>query len=241
MVQAALIPNCVSYDPTFSYEMAVLIHDGLQRMYVYQENIYYYITAMNENYQHPAMPENTAEGIIKGMYLFSGGGNKKKKVQLLGSGTIFREVIQAAEILAEEWNVDADVWSCTSFNELMRDAQEVERWNRFHPLETAKVPYITQLLEGRRGPAIAATDYIKAYSSQVTPWVPMPYTTLGTDGFGRSDTRAQLRKHFEVNCYHIVVAALKALADEGSIAAEKVAEAIEKYDLNSEKINPLYA
>jgi len=241
MVQAALIPNCVSYDPTFSYEMAVLIHDGLQRMYVNQENIYYYITAMNENYHHPAMPENTAEGIIKGMYLFSGGGNKKKKVQLLGSGTIFREVIKAAEMLAEEWNVDADVWSCTSFNELLRDAQDVERWNRFHPLETAKVPYITQLLDGRRGPAIAATDYIKSYSSQVAPWVPMAYTTLGTDGFGRSDTRAQLRKHFEVNCYNIVVAALKSLADEGIITAEKVAEAIEKYSLDSEKINPIYA
>ncbi len=241
MVQAALIPNCVSYDPTFSYEMAVLIHDGLQRMYVNQENLYYYITAMNENYQHPAMPENCEAGIIKGMYLFSGGGNKKKKVQLLGSGTIFREVIAAAEMLAEEWNVDADVWSCTSFNELMRDAQEIERWNRLHPLDDAKVPYITEALTGRRGPAIAATDYIKSYSSQVTPWVPMAYTTLGTDGFGRSDTRAQLRKHFEVNRYHIVVAALKSLSDEGSLAAIKVADAIKKYDLDSEKINPIYA
>ncbi len=241
MVQAALIPNCVSYDPTFSYEMAVLIHDGLQRMYVNQENLYYYITAMNENYQHPAMPENCAAGIIKGMYLFSGGGNKKKKVQLLGSGTIFREVIAAAEMLAEEWNVDADVWSCTSFNELMREAQEIERWNRLHPLDDAKVPYITEALTGRRGPAIAATDYIKSYSSQVTPWVPMAYTTLGTDGFGRSDTRAQLRKHFEVNRYHIVVAALKSLSDEGSLAAIKVADAIKKYDLDSEKINPIYA
>jgi pyruvate dehydrogenase E1 component len=196
---------------------------------------------MNENYQHPAMPENCEAGIIKGMYLFSGGGNKKKKVQLLGSGTIFREVIAAAEMLSEEWNVDADVWSCTSFNELMRDAQEIERWNRLHPLDDAKVPYITEALTGRRGPAIAATDYIKSYSSQVTPWVPMAYTTLGTDGFGRSDTRAQLRKHFEVNRYHIVVAALKSLSDEGSLAAIKVADAIKKYDLDSEKINPIHA
>ena len=241
MVQAALIPNCVSYDPTFSYEMAVIIHDGLQRMFVNQESIYYYITAMNENYQHPAMPEGSEEGILKGMYLYSGGGKKKKKVQLLGSGTIFREVIAAGEMLADDWGVDADIWSCTSFNELMRDAQEVERWNMLHPLEDAKTPYITQLLDGRRGPAIAATDYIKSYTAQVAPWVPMAYTTLGTDGFGRSDTRAQLRKHFEVNRYYIVLAALKALADEGTTAAAKVAEAIEKYGLYTEKTNPLQA
>ncbi len=241
MVQAALIPNCISYDPTFSYEMAVIIHDGLNRMYVDQESIYYYITAMNENYQHPAMPKGVEDGILKGMYLFSGGGKKKKKVQLMGSGTILREVIAAGEMLADEWGVDADIWSCTSFNELMRDAQAVERWNRLHPLEDAKVPHITQLLTGRRGPAIAATDYIKSYSAQVAPWVPMAYTTLGTDGFGRSDTRAQLRKHFEVDRYHVVVAALKALADEGTLAAAKVAEAIEKYGLDTEKTNPLQA
>jgi pyruvate dehydrogenase E1 component len=241
MVQAGLIPNCVSYDPTFAYEMAVIVHDGLRRMYVEQECIYYYITAMNENYQQPAMPEDAAEGIIKGMYLLQGGGKKKKKVQLLGSGTILREVIAAAEMLEEEWNVDADIWSCTSFNELMREAQECDRWNRLHPLEDAKVPYVTKMLDGRRGPAIAATDYIKSYSAQIQPWVPMSYTTLGTDGFGRSDTRAQLRKHFEVDRYHVVVAALKALADEGEIAAAKVAEAIEKYGIDSEKTNPLYA
>ena len=241
MVQAALIPNCISYDPTFGYEMAVIIHDGLKRMFVNQESVYYYITAMNENYQHPAMPKGAEEGILKGMYLFSGGGKKKKKVQLMGSGTIFREVIAAGEILANEWGVDADIWSCTSFNELMREAQAVDRWNMLHPLENPKTPYITKMLEGRCGPAIAATDYIKSYAAQVAPWVPMAYTTLGTDGFGRSDTRAQLRKHFEVNRYYIVVAALKALADEGTLAAAKVAEAIEKYGIDTEKTNPLQA
>ncbi|HHC75065.1 MAG TPA: pyruvate dehydrogenase (acetyl-transferring), homodimeric type [Thiothrix sp.] len=241
MTQAGLVPNCVSYDPSFGYELAVIVHEGLRRMYVEQDYVYYYITAMNENYHHPAMPDNAEAGIIKGMYLFKGGGKKKKKVQLMGSGTILREVIAAAKLLEEDWNVDADIWSCTSFNELARDAQAIERWNRLHPLEDQKVPYVTQMLTGRRGPAIAATDYIRAYPSQIQKWVPMNYTVLGTDGFGRSDTRRQLRKHFEVDSYNIAVTALKALADEGEIAAQKVAEAIERYQLNAEKINPLHA
>ena len=241
MVQAALIPNCISYDPTYSYEMAVIIHDGMQRMYSDQEDVYYYITAMNENYQMPEMPEGTEEGILKGMYLLQGGGKKKKKVQLLGSGTILREVIAAAEMLNKEWSVDADIWSCTSFNELAREAQDVERWNRLHPLEDQRTPYISQLLKGHRGPVVAATDYIQQYSEQVRQWIPARYTTLGTDGFGRSDTRVELRRHFEVDRFHVVVAALKALADEGTLPAVKVAEAIEKYGLDADKINPLKA
>jgi pyruvate dehydrogenase E1 component len=241
MVQAALIPNCISYDPTFSYEMAVIIHDGMRRMYVNQEDIYYYITAMNENYQMPALPEGANEGILKGMYLFQGGGKKKKKVQLLGSGTILREAIAAADMLSEEWGVDADIWSCTSFNELAREANDVERWNRLHPLENQKVPYVTQLLKGHRGPVIAATDYIRQYPEQIRQWVPARYSILGTDGYGRSDTRVELRRHFEVNATHIVVAALKALADEGTLPAAKVAEAIEKYGIDVDKTNPLHA
>ena len=241
MVQAGLIPNCVSYDPTFAYEMTVIIHDGLRRMFKEQEDIYYYITAMNENYQQPAIPKGVEAGILKGMYPLSGGGKKKKKVQLLGSGTILREVIAAAEMLNDDWKVDADVWSCPSFNELAREARDIERWNRLNPLEKAKVPYVTQQLKDRRGPAVAATDYIQSYAEQIQAWVPMKYTVLGTDGYGRSDTRAQLRKHFEVDRYYIVITALKALADEGTLPAGKVADAIKKYDIDVNKLNPIQA
>jgi pyruvate dehydrogenase E1 component len=241
MVQASLIPNCVSYDPTFSYEMAIIIQNGLKRMYQDQEDVYYYITAMNENYLHPAMPAGVEDGILKGMYLLSGGGKKRKKVQLLGSGSILREVIAAAELLDSDWGVDANIWSVTSFNELAREAQDIERWNMLHPLEAAKTPYVSQLLKGQRGPAIAATDYIRAYPNQVRQWIPMAYSVLGTDGFGRSDTRAQLRKHFEVDRYYIVIAALKALVDEKSFAAGDLAKAMEKYGINAEKLNPRLA
>ncbi|CAA6808691.1 MAG: Pyruvate dehydrogenase E1 component (EC [uncultured Thiotrichaceae bacterium] len=241
MVQAGLIPNCISYDPTFSYEMAVIMHDGLRRMFKEQEDVYYYITAMNENYLQPAIPKGAEKGIIKGMYLLQSGGKKKKKVQLMGSGTILREVIAAAEMLDTDWKVDADIWSCTSFNELGREARSVERWNRLHPLEDARTPYITQLLKDRRGPAVVATDYIAAYVEQVTKYVPMNYHVLSTDGFGRSDTRKQLRKHFEVDRYYIAVTALKALADDGSLPAAKVADAIQMYNLDADKINPLQA
>jgi len=241
LVMAGTIPNCVSYDPTFSYELAVIVQDGLRRMYANQENVFYYITTMNENYTHPAMPKGAEEGIVKGMYLFRSGGKKKRKVQLMGSGTILREVIAAAEMLDEEWGVDADIWSTTSFNELAREAQDVDRWNRLHPLADPKTSYVEQSLKGRRGPVIAATDYIRNYAEQIRKWVPADYTVLGTDGFGRSDTRAQLRKHFEVNRYHVVIAALKALADSGELPAGKVDEAIKKYDINPEKRNPLYA
>ncbi len=241
LVLSGTIPNCVSYDPTFSYEMAVIIHDGLRRMYVDQENVFYYVTAMNENYTHPAMPEGVQEGIVKGLYLFKPGGKKKRKVQLMGSGTILREVIAAAELLEQDWSVDADIWSATSFTELAREAQNVERWNRLHPTEDQKTTYVEQCLKGRRGPVIVATDYIRSYPEQIRRWVPARYEVLGTDGFGRSDTRSQLRKHFEVNRYYVTIAALKALADEGQLPAGKVAEAIKKYGIDSEKPNPLYA
>jgi pyruvate dehydrogenase E1 component len=241
LVLAGTIPNCVSYDPTFSYELAVIVHNGLHRMFAKQENVYYYITAMNENYAHPAMPAGVEEGVIKGMYLFRAGGESKRKVQLMGSGTILREVIAAADMLKNEWDVDADIWSATSFNELAREASDCDRTNRLHPTATPKVPYVTQCLQGRTGPVIAATDYIRTYSDQIRKWVPAHYEVLGTDGFGRSDTRSQLRKHFEVNSYYVVVTALKALADEGVLPVAKVAEAITKYGINAEKINPLHA
>jgi len=221
--------------------MAVIIHDGMRRMYVEQEGIYYYITAMNENYAHPPMPEGAEEGIVKGLYLFQKGGKKKKRVQLMGSGAILREVIAAAELLDADWGVDADIWSATSFTELAREARDCDRWSRLHPTEAARVPYVAECLEGQQGPVIAATDYIQAYAEQIRKWVPGRYEVLGTDGFGRSDTRAQLRKHFEVNRYYVVVAALKALADEGTLPADKVAEAIAQYAIDADKINPLYA
>jgi len=243
MVQAGLIPNCISYDPTFAYEMAVLIHDGMKRMYEKQEDVYYYITAMNEAYVQPALPKGAGikSGIIKGMYLLKNGGKKKNKVQLLGSGTILLEVIAAADLLMDDWGVDADIWSCTSFNELAREAQDVERWNRLHPLKDPKVPYVVQQLKGHRGPAVAATDYIRQYPEQIRQWMPNTYSVLGTDGFGRSDTRVELRKHFEVDRFQITVAALKALVDEGTLPAAKVADAIKKYGIKTNKINPLKA
>ena len=241
LILANTIPNCISYDPTFTYEMAVIVQDGMRRMFHNQENVFYYITSMNENYLQPAMPKGVEEGIIKGMYPFRSGGKKKKKVQLMGSGTILREVIKAADMLEEDWRVDADIWSVTSFNELTREAQEIDRYNRLHPLEDDKVSYIETCLKNRRGPTIAATDYMRNYAEQIRKWVPGSYDVLGTDGFGRSDTRAQLRKHFEVNAPHIVIAALTALAKEGDFPPGKVDEAIKKYGIDVNKPYPLHA
>jgi pyruvate dehydrogenase E1 component len=241
-LMAATIPNCVAYDPTYSYEVAVILHDGLKRMYVDQENIYFYISVMNENYVHPDMPKGAEEGILKGMYLLQeGGGAKKKKqrVQLLGSGTILREVIAGAELLEKDFGVSADVWSCPSFNELGRDGIDVDRRNMLHPADEPKTSYVTQCLAGRTGPVIATTDYMRAFPEQIRPFVPARYVTLGTDGYGRSDTRAKLRKFFEVNRYYVAVAALKALADEGTVPASKVTEAIKKYEIDPEKPNPV--
>jgi pyruvate dehydrogenase E1 component len=243
-IQASLIPNCVSYDPAFAYELAVIIQDGMRRMYIEEEDVFYYLTVMNENYAHPAMPEGTEEGIIKGMYLFREGGRGKGEggkhaVQLLGSGTILREVIAAAELLEKDFNVAADVWSVTSFNELRREGLDCERWNMLHPEAPRRVSYVEQCLAPRGGPVIAATDYIKAYADQIRPYIPKRYKVLGTDGFGRSDTRRKLRHFFEVDRYYVAVAALKALADEGAIGAKEVSRAIKLYNINPDKPNPV--
>ena len=240
-IMAALIPNCVSYDPTFAYEVAVIMRDGMRRMYDEQENVFYYITVMNENYHQPAMPKGAEDDIVKGMYLFRQGGRKKKKVQLLGSGTILREVIAAADLLEKDFGVAADIWSATSFNELHRDGAEADRWNRLHPEGKPRESHVARKLAGRNGPFIAATDYVKTFADQIRAWVPGRYVVLGTDGFGRSDTRAQLRKYFEVDRYHVAVAALKALADEGTIPASDVSKAIELYGIDPAKPHPITA
>ena len=233
----AFIPNCVSYDPTFSYELAVIIQDGLRRMFQEQENIFYYITTMNEAYPQPALPEGVREGILKGIYLFREGG--AGRVQLLGCGAILREVIAAADLLAEDFEIAADVWSVPGINPLRRDGLDVQRWNMLHPEEPPRLSTIEQCLKDHPGPVVAATDYIKLYADQLRPFIPRRYVVLGTDGFGRSDTRANLRRYFEVNRYYIVVAALKALADEGTIPATRVSKALKQYGIDPDKPNPV--
>jgi pyruvate dehydrogenase E1 component len=246
-IMANTIPNCVSYDPTFAHEVAVIMQHGLKRMVEKQENVFYYITLLNENYPMPGLKSGTEEHIIKGMYLLEEGSasssKKALRVNLLGSGTILRESMFAKELLAKDWGINANVWSCPSFNELTRDGQDCERWNLLHPTQTSRVPFVTQQLEKHAGPVIAATDYMKNYAEQIRAFVPRgtTYKVLGTDGFGRSDFRGKLREHFEVNRHYIVVAALKALADEGSVPLIQVAEAIKKYGVKVDKINPLYA
>ncbi|MFM0702740.1 pyruvate dehydrogenase (acetyl-transferring), homodimeric type [Paraburkholderia sediminicola] len=241
-ILASTIPNCVSYDPTFAYEVVVIVRDGMRRMMVEQQDVYYYITLMNENYKQPAMPEGAEEGIVKGMYLFRDGGKAKAKdaprVQLMGSGTILNEVIAAADLLRDDFDVTSDIWSVTSFNELRRDGMSTERWNLLHPTETRRLPYIEACLEGHAGPVIASTDYMRNFADQVREHIPRRYVTLGTDGFGRSDYRVKLREFFEVNRYYVVVAALKALADDGVIKHAKVEEAIKKYGLDTERPDP---
>jgi pyruvate dehydrogenase E1 component len=235
---AATIPNCVAYDPTFAYEVAVIIQDGLRRMMQEQEDVYYYVTLMNENYPHPAMPAGAEEGIRRGMYLLRAADNGTGlRVQLLGSGTILREVIAAADLLAE-LGVAADIWSCPSFNELRREGLETERWNLLHPAEAPRTSYVGRCLDGREGPVVAATDYMRAFAEQIRPYVARRYVCLGTDGFGRSDYRVALRRFFEVNRYYVAVAALKALADEGAMPIAKVAEAIKTYGIDPEKPPP---
>lgn len=238
-LHSGLIPNCVSYDPTYAYELAVIIQDGLRRMYGENESVFYYIATLNENYQHPDMPKGSEEGILKGIYSLTKGGKKRKRVQLLGSGAILREVDAAAELLESEWKVSADVWSVTSFNELKRDGDDVQRWNRLHPEAKPRKAYITQTLENNKGPVIAATDYVQLYAEQVRPYIPGSYATLGTDGYGRSDTREALRKFFEVDRHSIVVAALKALADDGEGELQAVSDAIKKYGIESDSPNPM--
>lgn len=239
LILANTIPNCISYDPTYAYEMAVIIHEGMRRMYEKQEGVFYYITAMNENYTHPGMPEGVEEGIIKGLYQLKSGGKHKLKAQLLGSGTILREVEAAAELLENDWNVSADVWSATSINELVREGNDVERYNRLHPTAEKKQSYISQCLDDKAGVVVASTDYIRAYAEQLRPWIKQRYVVLGTDGYGRSDTRERLRSFFEVDRYHVVVATLYALADEGAIKHDVVAKAIEQYGINPDAPNPV--
>jgi pyruvate dehydrogenase E1 component len=239
LIVAGTIPNCVSYDPSFAYELAVIIHNGLKRMFQLHDKVFYYVTVMNENYSHPAMPKGSEEGIIKGIYCLQEGDEKGKKVQLMGSGTILREVIAAAELLQTDFEINADVWSVTSVNELAREASDCARWNQLHPTKKARKSFLETRLQGRKGPAIMATDYTRAFVSQLREFVPMPFTTLGTDGFGRSDTREKLRCFFEVNRYYVVVAALKALADCGEVDNKLVQVAIKKYKIDAEKPNPI--
>ena len=242
LVLSGLIPNCISYDPTFAYEIAVIMHEGMRRMFVEQEDVFYYLTVMNENYEHPEMPQGVEADIIKGMYLFRRGASDAGKapcVQLLGSGTIFREAIAAADLLKADWGVESDLWSCPSFSELAREGTDTARWNMLHPTEKPRQAHIEHCLNGTRGPIIAATDYVRQYAEQIRPFLNRRYVTLGTDGFGRSDTRKALRYFFEVDRHWIVVAALKALADDGVIEPRKVAEAIARYGIDSNKPNPL--
>ena len=239
-LMASTIPNCVSYDPAYAYELAVIIQDGLRRMYAEGENRFYYITLMNENYLQPAMPEGVQEGIIQGLYRRArASGRHERRVQLLGSGTILREVEAAARILEEKYEVDADIWSMTSVNQLQREGKAAVRWNLLHPDEEPKVPYVTRLLSEQGGPFIAATDYIKAYTDQIREFVPGRFTVLGTDGYGRSDTRDKLRAFFEVRREYVVLAALKALADEGRFEASAVKEAMRDLGIPADKVDPL--
>lgn len=244
-ILAGTIPNCISYDPTFAHEVAVIMHEGLKRMVERQENVFYYITLLNENYAMPGLQAGTEQEILKGLYLLKPGEGKKgaPRVNLLGSGTILRESLAAQELLANDWGVAADVWSAPSFNELTREGQEAERWNMLHPTQERKVSFVEKQLSRTEGPVIASTDYIKNYAEQIRPFIPKgrSYKVLGTDGFGRSDFRYKLREHFEINRHYIVLAALKSLADEGVLPATKAAEAIEKYGIAADKINPLYA
>jgi pyruvate dehydrogenase E1 component len=236
---SSTVPNCVSYDPTFAYELAVIVQDGLRRMYAEQEDIFYYITCMNENYAHPAMPKGVEQGILKGMYLLQIGGRGKVRVNLMGAGTILREVLQAAEILERDYGVPADVFSCPSFSELRREALDVERQNLLNPDKPAQQPYVRQCLGDRTGPFVAASDYMKIVPDQIRQWVPGRFIVLGTDGYGRSDCRAELRNHFEVSAGHIVIASLRALADEGKLDMATVKSAIRKFKIDPDRPNPV--
>ena len=247
-ILAGTIPNCITYDPTFGHEVGIILHHGLKRMVEKQENVFYYLTLLNENYAMPGLTPGTEEQIIKGMYLCKPGSDSADKggaprVQLLGSGSILRESIAAQELLLKDWGVAADVWSCPSFNQLARDGQDVARWNLLHPTEQQRVPFVTQQLEPHAGPVVASTDYMKNYVDQIRAFIPAgrSYTVLGTDGFGRSDFRYRLREHFEINRHYITVAALRALADEGKVPMDRVSAAIKQYGIQADKINPLYA
>ncbi len=238
-MMANTIPNCHSYDPTYGYELAVIIQDGLKRMYGDKENCFYYVTTMNENYQHPEMPKDSEDGIIKGIYQLKAGAKKKApRVQLMGAGSILREVEAAAELLRDDWGVESDIWSVTSVNELTREGQRTARWNLLHPEKEAKQSYLTQQLSSAEGPFVISTDYMKNYAEQLRAFIPGSYTVLGTDGFGRSDTRGKLRQFFEVDRYFVTIASLKALVDEGKTDAKNVTKAMKKYGIDPEKLDP---
>ena len=238
-ILASTIPNCISYDPAYAYELAVIIQDGLRRMFHLGENKFYYITTMNENYHQPEMPAGVEEGIIRGMYLLRKAPKKKApRVQLMGAGTILREVEAAAEILEKDYGVLADIWSLTSINELQREGKAAVRWNLLHPEDQQRVPYVTQQLEGNEGPVVAATDYMKAHAEQLRQFIPRSYAVLGTDGFGRSDTRQRLRRFFEVSREYVALAALRALADEGTIKMSVVVEAMRAFNISPDKVDP---
>jgi pyruvate dehydrogenase E1 component len=238
-IAASFVPNCVSYDPTFSYELAVIMQDGLRRMIAEQEDVFYYITVMNENYVHPDMPEGSKEGILRGMYLLADAGPAKaKRVQLIGSGTILREAMAAAELL-KDFGVAADVWSATSYNLLRRDGLETKRWNLLHPEEKPRVSYVEQCLRDRKGPVVAVSDYIKTFADGIQQFAGRRFHALGTDGFGRSDFRRELRDFFEVDRRWIALAALKGLADDGEISARDVTSAMKKLEINPDKPSPV--
>jgi pyruvate dehydrogenase E1 component len=239
LLNASTVPNCVSYDPTYAYELAVIIQDGLRRMIGEQENIFYYIACMNENYVHPPMPAGVEDGILRGMYLLQVGGQGKIRVQLMGSGTILREVIGAAKLLEEDFGIPSDIWSVTSFNELRRDGLKTERWNQLHPESEPRKSYVEQCLADKGGPFVAATDYMKIVPDQIQRWVPGSFISLGTDGYGRSDARAALRQHFEVDERFIAITALKALADDSVLDQLTVSQAIEKYGINPDRSDPV--
>jgi pyruvate dehydrogenase E1 component len=238
-IMAGNVPNCVSYDPTFSHELMVIMQNGMERMFKKQENVFYYITTMNENYSHPGLSKGQEKNIVKGMYLLQKGKKGETRVQLLGSGSILREAIAAADLLSADFKVEADIWSCTSFNQLKRDGDDVSRWNMLHPDKKPKMSHVEKCLLDTDGPVVAATDYVKLFADQIRAYVPRSYSVLGTDGFGRSDSRQALRKHFEVDRYYIAVASLNALMEDGSVSFKTVNAAIKKYGIDPNKNNPL--
>lgn len=238
-LMSATIPNCVSYDPCFAYELAVIIQNGLERMVQNQEDVYYYITVMNENYQHPDMPKGVEKGIIQGIYPFLTSATKGPKVQLMGSGVILREVIEASKLLEKDFGVSADVFSVTSFTELRREAQTVERWNMLNPDKPQKQSIVQQVVADQDSPVIASTDYMKSFPEQIANFLPNKFVALGTDGYGRSDSREALRSFFEVDRYYIVIAALKALVDTKKIEVSTLTKAIKQYNIDGNKPNPV--
>ena len=239
-IHASFIPNCIAYDPTFHFEVAVIFQDGMRRMFQEQENVFYYLTTLNENYTQPDMPAGVEEGIVRGLYrLQQSNGGGRARVQLMGCGSILREVIAAADLLKSDFDVDADIWSAPSLNQLRRDGLAVERWNRLHPQELPRTSYVERCFTGTEGPIVAATDYMKSFADQVRGWMPRRYVVLGTDGYGRSDSRAALRRFFEVDRHHVAVAALKALADDGTFAPTVVAAALQKYEIDPEAPDPV--